>query len=50
MAMSEGNNTRANRIIYADGEHHAEAICKQDLQVQLEVIEKLSRKGNKNVA
>lgn len=48
--MSDDTNTPSALLIYADGELHPEATCKQDLQVQLEAIETLSAKGGKDVA
>lgn len=50
MAMSDDTNTRAELVIYASAELHAEATCKHGLQVRLEAIEKLSTKGGKDVA
>lgn len=48
--MSNHNNARAKLLIYVVDELLAESTCKQDLQVQLEAIERLSMKGRNDVA
>lgn len=48
--MSDNTNTRAELVIYADVEPHAESTCKQDLLVQLQAVETLSADGGEDVA
>ena len=48
--MSDHTKTRAALFIYADGGLYAEATCQQNSPVQLEATEKLSAKGDKDVA
>lgn len=48
--MSDVTKTPAALFNYADGGLYAEVTSTQKLPVQLEAIEKLSKKGSKNVA